>query len=697
MLITNKVIKMFELLKKSINDADEIFINVSFIRDSGLKLLMPELIKAQEEGKEIKIITSDYMGITEPNALYRLLDLKNVRLFENLENKSFHPKTYIFKNKQKVECYIGSSNISYSALISGVEWNYHFCTDLKNIEINNILFEFNELYDKYSFQLTLEWLRNYEKSYKKKELDEIIDPQNSKNISPVIEPIKFQIPALYELSKTREEGYKKAMIIVGTGLGKTYLSAFDSMNFKKVLFIAHRDEILRDAKKTFENLYGDTKTYGFFNGYKKDIGKDITFASITTISKNEYLTEKYFFNKYFDYIIIDEFHHSSSPSYLKVLDYFEPKFLLGLTATPDRNDSGDIYKLCDYNIAYECDFKVGINNGWLTPFEYFGIYDDTDYSLIPWRNGKYNFESLENSLIIQKRIEMIYKKYMEYKGKSTIGFCASIKHCEAMNKYFKTKGVKSALIVGSTSIKKRQDIIQKFKDGELDIIFTVDVFNEGVDIPCIDTVLFLRPTNSYTVFIQQLGRGLRTFKNKKKLRVLDFVGNYRGAEMKPLFLMGKYKKSDRTISPIDTDFVLPSQCNAYFDFKLIDYFEKIRNQPDSLQEKLKKDFMRVKENLGKRPSIMELYTFGEFPIHIYLKKYKSWFNFLKEINGLTLSEENFSDRAINFLQFLEKTPMTKSYKIPLFLSLFKEKLLEKISLKEIGIFYKNFYSKVYGG
>lgn len=440
-----------------------------------------------------------------------------MRLFENLENKSFHPKTYIFRNKQKVECYIGSSNISYSALISGIEWNYHFCTDLKNIEINNILFEFNELYEKYSFQLTLEWVRNYEKSYKKKELDEIIDPQNSKNISPVIEPIKFQIPALYELSKTREEGYKKAMIIVGTGLGKTYLSAFDSMNFKKVLFIAHRDEILKDAKKTFENLYGDAKTYGFFNGYKKDIGKDITFASITTISKNEYLTEKYFFNKYFDYIIIDEFHHSSSPSYLKVLDYFEPKFLLGLTATPDRNDSGDIYKLCDYNIAYECDFKVGINNGWLTPFEYFGIYDDTDYSLIPWRNGKYNFESLENSLIIQKRIEMIYKKYMEYKRKSTIGFCASIKHCEAMDNYFKTKGVKSTLIVGSTSIKKRQDIIQKFKDGELDIIFTVDVFNEGIDIPCIDTVLFLRPTNSYTVFIQQLGRGLRTFKNKKNL------------------------------------------------------------------------------------------------------------------------------------------------------------------------------------
>ncbi|MGL4866100.1 MAG: DEAD/DEAH box helicase family protein [Cetobacterium sp.] len=214
-----------------------------------------------------------------------------------------------------------------------------------------------------------------------------------------MEPIKFQVPALYELSKTREEGYKKAMVIVGTGLGKTYLSAFDSMNFNKILFIVHRDEILRDAKKTFETIYTNTKSYGFFNGYKKDVDKDITFASISTISKDEYLCEDYFAKEVFDYIVVDEFHHSSAPSYLKLLNYFKPKFLLGLTATPDRADSGDIYKLCDYNIAYECDFRVGINNGWLTPFEYFGIYDDTDYSVIPWRSGKYDLEALENSLI----------------------------------------------------------------------------------------------------------------------------------------------------------------------------------------------------------------------------------------------------------------------------------------------------------
>ncbi|MGL5637972.1 MAG: DEAD/DEAH box helicase family protein, partial [Cetobacterium sp.] len=385
MLISNNKVTMYESLKNSINLSEEIIINVSFIRDSGLKLLIPELKKARSEGKSIKILTSDYMNVTEPNALYRLLDIPGVKIFKNPEKPSFHPKTYIFKNKNNVEIYVGSSNISYSALISGVEWSYQFFGDPQNSDINNILTEFDELYEKNSFELTLDWLRKYEKNYKKKEFQNYIDPDSPKNSIEEIEPIKFQVPALYELSKTREEGFNKALVIVATGLGKTYLSAFDSKNFDKILFVAHRDEILKDAQKTFETIYSDSKSYGFFNGSAKDTKKDIIFASVQTLSKNDYLSEDYFSKDYFDYIVVDEFHHSSAKSYSEILNYFKPKFLLGLTATPDRADSGDIYKLCDYNIAYECDLRVAINNGWLTPFQYFGIYDDTDYSLIPWR------------------------------------------------------------------------------------------------------------------------------------------------------------------------------------------------------------------------------------------------------------------------------------------------------------------------
>ncbi|MBC2849987.1 DEAD/DEAH box helicase family protein [Cetobacterium sp. 8H] len=693
MLISNNKNTMYETLKNSINNCEEIIMNVPFIRDSGLKLLIPELLKAKNAGKNIKILTSDYMKVTEPNALYRLLDIPGVKIFNNPSNRSFHEKTYVFKNKNKIEIYVGSSNISYSELVSGVEWNYYFNGDSNQENINDILLEFNELYEKCSYNLTLDWLRSYEKSYEKKYFEKLIDPQPSMEIMKKLEPIKFQVPALYELSKTREEGYKKAMVVVGTGLGKTYLSAFDSMSFNKILFVAHRDEILRDAKKTFETVYKDTKSYGFFNGYKKEVAKDITFATVITLSKDEYLADNYFSKEYFDYIVIDEFHHSSAPSYLKLLDYFKPKFLLGLTATPDRADSGDVYRLCDYNIAYECDFRVGINNGWLTPFEYFGIYDDTDYSLIPWRSGKYDLEALENSLIIEKRLELVYKKYIEFRKTSTIAFCASVKHCKVMQHYFSDRNIKSEIVIGDTSVEKRQEIIFKLKEGKLDIIFTVDVFNEGVDIPCIDTILFLRPTNSYTIFIQQLGRGLRTFEGKEKLRVLDFVGNFKGAELRPAFLSGSFKGERKPISPLDSNFILPSGCSANFDFKIIEYFEKNKDKRDNLKEKLYQDFLRVKEVLSKNPSIMDIFTFGEFPVHIYLQKYKSWYQFLKEIDGLKKKEKLFSERGINFLEFLEKTAMTKSYKIPLLLSLFKDGLKEEVTLKEIGKFYKEFYGE----
>lgn len=680
---------MYESLRESIKNSDEIIMNVSFIRDSGMKLLIKDLKEAKEQGKKIKILTSDYMKVSEPNALYRLVDIGGVKIFDNPLNKSFHPKSYIFKKDDNFEIYIGSSNISYSALVSGVEWNYHLISK-ENSEVQEILEEFSELYERNSFDLTLEWLREYEKRYRKDEFGELFDPKDSEKTDSIIEPRNFQIPALYELSKTREEGYKKAMVVVATGLGKTYLAVFDTMSFNRILFIAHRDEILRGAKKSFESVYGENKSYGYFTGIEKNRDSDIVFASISTLSKDDYLNENYFSKETFDYIIIDEFHHSSSKSYLKVLNYFKPKFLLGLTATPDRGDNGDVYKLCDYNIAYQCDFTVGINNGWLTPFEYFGIYDDTDYEPIPWRSGKYDITSLENALIVEKRHQLVYEKYMEFRKKYTIGFCASVKHCRELGNFFRKKGIANDVIIGETSIVKRQEIINKFKNREIDIIFTVDIFNEGVDIPCIDTLLFLRPTQSYTIFIQQLGRGLRKYEGKDKLRVLDFVGNYKGAELKPIFLTGNYTKNKGVINTTDKDFILPTGCSAEFDFKLIEYFEKLKRKNLRQEELIKEDYRKLMEKLEKIPTIMEVYTYGEIPVHMYLKTFKSWYNFQKEMKVLTEEQKEYSERTIKFLEFLETTSMTKSYKMPLLLSLF-DNLKKEIDLKEIGEYFKNFY------
>ncbi|SKA11113.1 PLD-like domain-containing protein [Cetobacterium ceti] len=693
-LITNRHETMYTRLQKNIENAKEIFINVSFLRDSGMKFLIKDLIKAKNLGKKIKIITSDYMKVTEPTALYRLVNnnITETRIFNNKNNISFHPKTYIFKNDENVEILIGSSNISYSALLKGVEWNYNISGTIKNVEIQNILNEFDYLYEENSFELSLDWLRKYEKNYKVDKSVKVFDNVLPETSLVELEPIKFQIPALYELSKTREEGYKKALVVVGTGLGKTYLAAFDSLNFKRVLFIVHREEILNQAMDSFKKVHGNTKTYGFFKGDTKDTQSAMIFASVSTLGKKEYLNEKYFPEDYFDYIVIDEVHHGTANNYQNLLEYFKPKFLLGLTATPERNDNGDVYKICDYNIAYECDFVTGINNEWLTPFKYYGIYDDVNYENIPWRSGKYDLESLENALIVEERANKILKKYKQFKNRSTLGFCASVKHCEFMTEFFNKHKIKAKFITGNTSSNERKKIIEELKNQEIEIIFTVDVFNEGVDIPCVNTVLFLRPTESYTIFLQQLGRGLRTHAGKEFLRVLDFVGNYKGAELRLLYLTGKNKK--QSTSPLNLENLdLPSGCSVNFDLELLDYFEKANEKKKTLGERLVNAYMNVQQQLENRPSIMDIFTYGEFPVHTYLQTFKTWWDFLDKINSLSENEKLFSENFKDFLKLLEKTSMTKSYKIPLLLSLFENGLKESVSTKEIGEKFMEFYKE----
>lgn len=689
-------------LQHCIKKAKNIYFVVSFIRDSGAKLITKSLEEAKEDGKEIKIITSNYLNVTEPNALYRLSNtLNDIKIFDNNKKNaiSFHPKTYIFEYEDgDGEVLIGSSNLSHSALLKGVEWNFAFKKSENKDEFQKFLDEFNELYTQNSFDMTLEWLRKYEKTYvKNRDIIDVI-PQED-----IIEPIKFQIPALYELSKTREEGYNKAMVIVATGLGKTYLSAFDTLNFKKVLFIAHRDEILRQSMDTFTTVHKN-KTMGFFNAKTKDIDSDIIFASVQTLGKEAYLTEDYFNRDYFDYIVVDEFHHADAPTYRRIIDYFEPKFLLGLTATPDRMDSGDIYEICDYNIAYECNFKTGINNGWLVPYDYYGIYDNTDYESIPWRSGKYDMDELENRLTVSERCEDIYSRYLLYKKNKTIGFCASKKHAEFMTKFFRKKKINCEFIVGDTPYSERQKIIENFKGDNLSLIFVVDIFNEGVDIPYIDTLMFLRPTNSYTIFIQQLGRGLRTMKGKDSLRVIDFVGNYKGSQWKPLFLSGNYDPRNtkiKEISPLDKEnFKLPNGCSANFDMKLIEHFASEKKKTEPLKIKLLNEFENVEEFIGTRPNILDINSHGKYPVNIYIKTYKSWLNFLVETGKANPSEKLQWENEVekNFLMFLEKTSMTKSYKIPLLETFINDdKFSQTISTSDVAVRFKDFYSNTLHG
>lgn len=683
-------------MKECINKADKMKFIVSFIMDSGVHILLPCLKSALSRGAEISILTSDYLNITEPNALYRLLfELKgiNIKIFHK-KGISFHPKTYIFEYDSKGEIIIGSSNLSRSALKDGIEWNYRFKSMEKKDDFDFFCNEFNELFHRNSFDLTLEWLREYQKKYKKiNDFEYLAEIKSREEEIPYknIAPINFQIPALYELSKTREEGYDKAMIIAGTGLGKTYLSAFDTLDYSRVLFIAHREEILHQAMKSFKKVHAN-KSMGLFKSNIKEKNKDILFASVQTLGKQDYLNDNYFSKDHFDYIIVDEFHHSVCESYKNIINYFKPHFLLGMTATPDRMDNRDVYKICDYNIAFECSFKTGINNDWLCPFKYFAIYDDIDYNRISYRNGRYDPREMEKYLIVKKRAETILKEYRNFSLKKTVAFCASIKHCDFMNSFFNKNKIRSAAIHSMT--KNRHEIIKQFIRGSIDIIFAVDIFNEGIDLPSINSLMFLRPTESYTIFIQQLGRGLRKSIGKSHLIVLDFVGNYKKANLKPFYLAG-YSPGDLKTSfdflSLETE--LPAYCNMNLDLRLIDLFNEMSEEGLTRRDHLKKEYFRIKELIFRKPNIQDIFDQSNYPVGFYLKTFGSWFRFLLEIDELSSEKEKWKGTVIErFLEELEKTSMTKSLKIPVLLSFIKDnKLQYRIPMNDIVKNFRKFY------
>ena len=509
--------------------------------------------------------------------------------------------------------------------------------------------------------------------------------KNNKEIKEKPEPRGAQIEALYELELAREEGVSEALVSAATGVGKTYLAAFDSIDFDKILFLAHREEILNQAKDSFENI-APKKEYSFFNGEEKNPAGDIVFASVQTLRKEKYLN-KYFNKDFFEYIIVDEFHHAAAESYLNVINYFEPEFLLGLTATPYRMDNKDIFEICNDNLIYELDLKDAINRDLLVPFKYYGIYDSkVDYEEIDHQNGKYNKKELEKALSTNKRADLIYDHYKKIAGERTLGFCASIEHAKYMTEYFNKQGVKAVCVHSSADkgdyFLSRNKAVSQIKNKEIDIIFAVDIFNEGVDIPSLDTVLFLRPTESYVVFLQQLGRGLRKYPGKGHLKVLDFIGNYKRAHYVPYLLSGEnpMEQKDKDYSNLE-EFDFPENCYINFDLQAIDLFKEMA-QSDPLIKRMEDEYFRLKSYLGKRPLRKDIYDGVDIDIREYLKgKYtdkKGYLRFLDSIDELNSEEQKWLNTIIEeFLIELENTHMSKAYKIPVLLSLIDNNKLKK--------------------
>lgn len=682
---------LYYQLKRSMLKADKIDIIVSFLMESGVRMILKDLKEALDRGVQVRILTGNYLGITQPSALCLIKkELGNrVKLkFYNDKKRSFHPKSYIFHYENVGEIYIGSSNISKSALTSGIEWNYRFSSldDKKNF---NLFYDtFEDLFENHSIEIDDEELIRYSKNWHKpavlKDLAKYDDLDNDADtkVEVLFQPRGVQIEALYALEDSRMEGATKGLVWAATGVGKTYLAAFDSKDYKRVLFVAHREEILKQAAVSFKNVR-HSDDYGFFYGKQKDTGKSVIFASVATLGRDEYLTEEFFAPDYFDYLVVDEFHHAVNDQYQRIVNYFKPQFLLGLTATPERMDGKNIYEICDYNVPYEISLKEAINKGVLVPFHYYGIYDDTDYSSLHLVKGRYDEKELNETYIGNvKRYDLIYKYYMKYRSKRALGFCCSRQHAEEMAKEFCKRGIESVAVYSNADgefSEHRDKAIEKLKNQEIKVIFSVDMFNEGVDIAALDMVMFLRPTESPVVFLQQLGRGLRTSKGKEYLNVLDFIGNYEKAGRAPLLLSGGKSFGERTAYDYNV-IEYPDDCIVDFDMRLIDLFKEMDKKMLSVRERIKLEFYRVKELLdGKVPTRMELFTYMDDDIYQYCIKhakenpFKRYLEFLNELNELSEDEkEVYSEIGREFLHIIETTDMQKVYKMPILYSFYND-------------------------
>ena len=666
-LISNTNIDNFynNLIKSLLKSKSFIF-NVAFINFSGVQLLLEIFSKLENKNIKGKILTSTYLNFTQIKALEKLKEFSNIELkiYDcNITNIGFHPKSYIFEFDDFYEVMVGSSNITASAFKTNIEWNVKTTLKKDDEYLINILNEFNNLW-KESFEADEDFLEKYSKfieNQKKEFFPTFLYKQNIKTNF-------MQKNALEKLEILRQKNQTKALIIAATGSGKTYLSAFDVKNFKakKMLFLVHRENILVSAKQSFENII-ENRTFGLFTGNKKEKSKDYIFSTIQTMSL--YFEE--FKKDEFEYIIIDEAHHSTSPTYKKVIDYFKPKFLLGLTATSNRMDGNSIYEIFDENIACDIRLNDALEHNLIAPFHYFGISDikSIDYENVDLTK----IDVLAKLLSVNKRVDYIIEQmnFYSFSGakRKAIGFCVSKEHGIFMSKEFNKRGINSTFLSSEDSVATRIKLIEKLEDDNdnLEVIFTVDIFNEGVDIPSINTVLFLRPTNSPIVFIQQLGRGLRKHKNKEFLTVLDFIGNHKKAYLIALALAGN--------KAIDKDSLKLFLSNNFANFKNAHIcmdeiskqriLEQIEKENFNSLKYLKEQYFEFKALLNNKiPKLVDFLQFNDVinPIKFIDESY-SYIEFLaKAENKSELKELVLNQEFIKAIRFIENLlPIKRVY------------------------------------
>ena len=646
--------KVLSTIEDELLHCDSFLISVAFITMGGITPLLQTLRTLEDKGIKGKILTTDYLAFSDPKALDKLATFSNIELKMYLvpdSKNGFHTKGYIFQSDEIYKILIGSSNMTNTALTTNREWNTKIVSTKSGEFVSEMLDEFNNLWNHsntYSYNEFIGAYRVHYEEYKKvKQKEEIKLP------SKQLIPNSMQQAFISSLRNIRNSHESKALLISATGTGKTYASAFalQDQNPKRALFLVHREQIAKQALQSYKNVFGNTKTFGLLSGNSKDINVDYLFATMQTMSKKDVYTS--FAPDTFDTIIIDEAHRIGAKSYQEIMDYFKPKFWLGMSASPERTDDFDVYAAFDHNIAYEIRLQQALEENLLCPFHYFGITDFlTD-------GNKTDFTDF-NYLTSNQRVDYIIEQtnYYGYSGERVKGlmFCSSKKEADALSERLNLRGYRTLALSGEDSQEKREDAIDRLvsdtRSDYLQYILTVDIFNEGVDIPEINQVVLLRPTQSPIVFVQQLGRGLRKAQDKEYVVILDFIGNYKNNFMIPIALSGdrSYNKDNIRRYVMEGERIIPGSSTIHFDeiskkqiFASIDKLSGIKTF-------IKESYKNLKYKLNRTPLLMDFLSNHEVDPLVILKEYKTYYKFLESIDASSI-EKPLNDKELTVLEY----------------------------------------------
>lgn len=643
-------------LLEELDKCESFIFSVAFITESGLATLKSHLYDLKRKGIKGRILTSTFLQFNHPNAFKELLKITNVEV-RLTTLKGFHSKGYIFDHNSYYSLIVGSSNLTAQALKENYEWNVHLTSHENGSVIRHFKEQFEDVWAD-AVILTEEWIMAYEQSYQPVDLQaatKVIELPEIYETNPLeealtITPNKMQQNALEQIEALRQEGHDKGLVISATGTGKTYLSAFNVRNVapKRMLFIVHREQILRKAKSDFQRVLGGLDNdFGILSGSSKETDAKYLFTTIQTISKQETLNT--FDPELFDYILIDEVHKAGASSYQRVIDYFKPKFLLGMTATPERTDDFNIYELFNYNIAYEIRLQEALEEDMLCPFHYFGVTD------IEYDGKLVDDTTIVSNLITEERVNHILEKidYYSYSGDCVKGliFCSRKEEAKELSEVLNNRGFRTVPLTGADSQDFRLHQVERLENGALDYIITVDIFNEGIDIPSINQVVMLRQTQSSIIFIQQLGRGLRKHPSKEFVTIIDFIGNYKNNYLIPVALSGDKSQNKDNIRrrTAETNYIKGVSSINFEEIARKQIFKSISSSNLTTQKVLRDAYIELKNRLGRIPYLEDFIHNHSIDPTVIIGKYNTYYAFLVKMKEKVPTLSDYDQRVLTML------------------------------------------------